>query len=161
MIFSCHSSEEQRAQLLHTITPGYIQYWNTWWEPCPICGSSRSAYCYFFLVWMPSHTYSSIVPVTLLSAASLCKGFHNLQFVNRLLKVTLNSCCSTHSQHAMNIIIIVLLAMVMASVDQSCFGAPKFDEQRPQASYFFMLGKLYDHWWRAWDYKPAWNAVCL
>ena len=30
-----------------------------------------------------------------------------------------------HSQHAMNIIIVVLLAMVMASVDQSCFGAPK------------------------------------
>ena len=32
----------------------------------------------------------------------------------------------THTQLAMNIIIVVLLAMVMASVDQSYFGAPKF-----------------------------------
>ena len=30
----------------------------------------------------------------------------------------------THIQYAMNIIIFVLLAIVMASVDQSYFGAP-------------------------------------
>ena len=30
----------------------------------------------------------------------------------------------THTQHAMNIIIVVLLAIVMVSVDQSYFGAP-------------------------------------
>ena len=41
------------------------------------------------------------------------------------------------------------------------FWCSKICEQRQQASYFFMLGKLYDHWRRAWHYKPAWNAfVC-
>ena len=42
------------------------------------------------------------------------------------LATTVMPVVPTHIQYAMNIIILVLLAIVMASVDQSYFGAPNF-----------------------------------
>ena len=60
----------------------------------------------------------------------------------------------THTQQVMNIIIVVLLG-------SAAFWCSKICEQRQQANYFFILGKLHDHWQSARDYKPAWNTVCL
>ena len=80
--------------------------------------------------------------------------------IDKILKVTLNSCAHAHSTiHEYHYSCIAGNGNgVRGSV---VFWCSKICEQRQQANYFFMLGKLYDHWRRAWDYKPAWNAVCL
>ena len=86
------------------------------------------------------------------------QGWSQLLFVG--LKVTLNRCAHAHSTcHEYHYSCIAGNGNgVSGSV---VFWCSKICEQRQQANYFFMLGKLYDHWRRAWDYKPAWNAVCL
>ena len=68
------------------------------------------------------------------------------QTVNRPLKVTLNSCAHAQSTCHEYFCIAGNGNGVRGSV---VFWCSKICEQRQQASYFFMLGKLYDHWRRA------------
>ena len=147
---------------MHSNTSGFAfsHYYSCVWTPlCQHASTNEFSALQTSLgcIWSPKHFHANTICPTV-EYCSSDQGWSQLLFVG--LKVTLNRCAHAHSTcHEYHYSCIAGNGNgVSGSV---VFWCSKICEQRQQANYFFMLGKLYDHWRRAWDYKPAWNAVCL